>query len=156
MPGRRVVAWCAALMLWVPLAFGQVPVVQGQGSVRYVSGGIGVGERLELLAMHAEFNVHMTFAVKRAGNFIADVAVHVEDAAGREVLDAVSEGPWLYARLAPGRYRLRASYAGTSQTRTFQVRAARHTELTLYWDDPAATEGRGMEPERGAAAKQGQ
>jgi len=143
MPGRRVVAWGAALTLWVPLAFGQVPVVQAQGDVRFVSGGIGVGERLELLAMHAEFNVHMTFAVKRAGNFVADVALRVEDAGGKTLLDAVSDGPWLYARLAPGRYTLHARYAGASQTRAFQVRAGRHTELTLYWQDPAATEDHG-------------
>ncbi len=136
---RRVIV--ALLVLWAPLALAQTPVVQAQGNVRFVSGGIGVGERLELAAMHAEFNVHMTFAVKRAGNFIADVAVRVEDASGRVLLDAVSEGPWLYARLAPGRYRLRARYAGDEQTREFQVRAARHTELTLYWDDPAAQEG---------------
>jgi len=154
MPGRLVVACCAALTLWLPQAFGQAPVVQGQGSVRYVSGGIGVDERLALVAMHAEFNVHMTFAVKRAGNYIADVAVHVEDASGREVLDAVSEGPWLYARFAPGRYRLRASYAGISQAREFKVRAARHTELTLYWDDPAATEDRGRAPERSVPRRQ--
>jgi len=126
------------LLLWAPLALAQAPVVQAQGNVRYVSGGVGIGERLELAALHAEFNVHMTFAVKRAGNFIADVAVHVEDAGGRALLDAVSDGPWLYARLAPGRYRLRATYAGVEQTRAFQVRAGRHTELYLYWDDPAA------------------
>lgn len=143
-------------LLWAPLAAGQAPVVQAQGEVRYVSGGIGVDERLELLAMHAEFNVHMTFAVKRAGNFIADVAVRIEDAAGREVLDAVSEGPWLYARLAPGRYSLRATYAEAIQKRAFQVRAGRHTGLYLYWDDPAAAEGRGMEPERSAPRKQRQ
>ena len=153
MPGRWVVA---LLLLWVPLALAQAPVVQAQGEVRYVSGGIGLGERLALAAMHAEFNVHMSFAVKRAGNFLADVAVQVEDAAGREVLGATSEGPWLYARLAPGRYRLRASYAGKSQMRAFQVHAGRHTELYLYWDDPAADEGRGMAPERSAPAKQRQ
>jgi len=133
----------ALLLLWAPLAPAQVPVVQAQGDVRYVSGGIGVGERLELLAMHAEFNVHMTFAVKRAGNFIADVALRVEDAGGHTRLEAVSDGPWLYARLAPGRYTLHARYAGATQTRAFQVRAGRHTELTLYWDDPAATEDPG-------------
>jgi hypothetical protein len=152
-PGRWIVA---LLLLWGPLALAQAPVVQGQGDVRYVSGGIGLGERLALAAMHAEFNVHMSFAVKRTGNFLADVAVHVEDAAGRDVLDAVSEGPWLYVRLATGRYRLRATYAGASQTRAFEVRAGRHTELYLYWDDPAAAEGRGMEPERATPAERRQ
>ncbi|HSH06256.1 MAG TPA: carboxypeptidase regulatory-like domain-containing protein [Burkholderiales bacterium] len=131
------------LALWAPLALAQAPLVQAQGKVRYVSGGIGVGERLELAAMHAEFNVHMTFAVRRAGNYLADVAVRVEDASGRALLDALSDGPWLYARLAPGRYRLRAAYAGVEQTRAFQVRAGGHTELYLYWDDPSAHERHG-------------
>ena len=146
----------ALLLWWTPLALAQAPVVQAQGDVRYVSGGIGVGERLALAAMHAEFNVHMTFAVKRAGNFIADVAVHVEDAGGRALLDAVSDGPWLYARLAPGRYRLRATYAGVEQSREFQVRARRHTELYLYWDDPAAQENHGIRSAGSTPAEQRQ
>lgn len=133
---------------WAVPGAAQSPVVQAQGPVRYVSGGIGVDERLALAAMHAEFNVHMTFAVKRAGNFIADVAVEVSDDGGRVLLDAVSQGPWLYARLAPGRYRLRAGYAGVVQTREFRVRAGGHTELYLYWDDPAAREQFGMTPDR--------
>ena len=152
--------WVAVLVLalssWALPGLAQTPVVQAQGGVRYVSGGVGVGERLELAALHAEFNVHMTFAVKRAGNFIADVAVHVENAEavkGKALLDALSEGPWFYARLAPGRYRLRATYGDRAQTRNFTVRAGRHTELYLYWDDPAAREGLGMEPERSVPAK---
>jgi hypothetical protein len=156
----RVRGWIVLMVLmlasWALPGFAQPPVVQAQGGVRYVSGGIGVGERLALAGMHAEFNVHMSFAVKRAGNFIADVAVHIEDSAGKALLDAVSEGPWFYARLAPGRYRLRATYGGSAQTRDFTVRAGRHSELYLYWDDPAAREGIGMEPERSAPAKQRQ
>jgi hypothetical protein len=159
----RVQGWIVVIVLmlasWTPPGLAQPPVVQAQGGVRYVSGGIGVGERLALAGMHAEFNVHMTFAVKRAGNFIADVAVRIENAeahTGKVLLDAVSEGPWFYVRLAPGRYRVRARYGGSAQTRDFSVRAGRHTELYLYWDDPAAREGIGMEPERGAPAKQRQ
>jgi len=152
----RLVLIAAALLSGAPPGLAQPPLVQAQGSVRYVSGGVGVGERLALAALHAEFNVHMSFAVKRTGNFIADVAVHIEDAAGKALLDAVSEGPWFYARLAPGRYRLRATYAGSAQTRDFTVRAGRHSEIYLYWDDPAAREGVGIEPERRAPAKQRQ
>lgn len=132
---------------WAWPAVAQSVVVHTQGEVRYVSGGVGEDERLDLAAMHAEFNVHMTFAVKRAGNFIADVGVEVRDAGGRVLLDTVSQGPWLYVRFAPGHYRLRARYGGAEQTRDFDVRAGRHTELYLYWDDPAARESFGPQPE---------
>jgi hypothetical protein len=146
----------ALLAGWVWPAAGQSILVQAQGNVRFVSGGIGEDERLELAAMHAEFNVHMTFAVKRAGNFIADVGVEVSDAAGRVLLDTVSQGPWLYARFAPGSYRLRARYGGVEQRRDFRVPAGRHTELYLYWDDPAAREDFGQRPDSGMPPAQRQ
>jgi hypothetical protein len=150
-----IVLMAGLLAGWAWPAAAQSLVVHTQGQVRYVSGGVGENERLELVAMHAEFNVHMTFAVKRAGNFVADVAIEVTDDSGR-VLDAVSEGPWLYAQLEPGRYRLHASYAGAAQARDFRVRAGRQTELYLYWDDPAAREEFGPRPEREAPPAQRQ
>ena len=154
---RSCIALIACLLAsWALPGAAQPPVVQTQGDVRFVSGGIGLGERLDLAAMHAEFNVFMTFAVKRAGNFIADVAVRVENADGQVLLDAVSQGPWFYARLAPGRYRLHARYAGVAQAREFRVRAGRHTELTLYWDDPAARENLGAVPDRAPPAERRQ
>lgn len=134
--------WLAGAAQAQPLA------VQESAGTRFVSGGIGEEERAQLAATRAGFNLHLTFAVARSGNYLADVRVALRDASGREMLAANAEGPWLLAQLAPGRYSLTAEYGGKVQTRTVAVPRAGRAEVFLYWDDPAALEGRGMEPER--------
>jgi hypothetical protein len=122
--------------------------IREAGAARFISGGIGEEERAALAPMRAQFNLHLTFAVARSGNYLADVGVALRDAAGREVFSANAEGPWLLAQVVPGRYSLGAEYGGKIQTHPLIVRSAGRTEMFLYWDDPAALEGRGMEPER--------
>ena len=117
-------------------------------AVPVLHGGIGEDERMDMAMQHADYNLRMTFAVKRAGNFVADVQVVVEDDARREVVRVTSDGPWLFARVAPGRYAVRATYGAVEQARAVRVPPSGAAELVFYWDDPAALEGRGMEPER--------
>ena len=127
-------------------AFAQPPEVQEHGGARYVSGGVGQEERAALEAMRGEFNLRVTFAAQRSGGYLADVGVSLEDSKGREVFRTVAQGPWLYARLAPGRYRLTATYSGRRETRQVAVPAKGHVSLDLYWQDPSALEEENMAP----------
>jgi hypothetical protein len=131
------------------------PQPQEQGGVRFIHGGIGEEERVALAAARPDYNLRLTFAVAKAGNFVADVQVLIADARGREVLRATSEGPLFYARLAPGRYSVSASYGASTHSRNVQVRDKRAAEAYFYWDDPAVlAEGREMEPERERKGRQ--
>ncbi len=143
----RTGALIGVLMLAASGAYAQLRA-QEQGGVRFIHGGVGEEERFELAAVRADYNLRLTFAVAKAGNFVADVEVTITDAQKREIVRATSEGPLFYARLAPGRYGVSAAYAGKGQTRAVQVKDKGAAELYFYWDDPAALEGRGMEPER--------
>ena len=105
------------------------------GAVAYVSGGIG-GESIERMAALAHrFNLKLVFATK-TGNYLADVAVRVDDALGNKVLDTVSEGPWLLVKTAPGRYHMRATFDGTTVDRWTTVPAGGRRDLILRWDAP--------------------
>ncbi|TAK50734.1 MAG: carboxypeptidase regulatory-like domain-containing protein [Betaproteobacteria bacterium] len=137
----------AALVL-AGAALAQPLAVRESEGARFVSGGVGEEERAQLTAMRAAFNLHLIFAAARGGNYLADVSVVLRDATGRDVLATNTEGPWFLAQVAPGRYTLIAEYGGKIQTRALAVPASGHAEMFLYWDDPAALEGRGMEPER--------
>ena len=141
------------MLICVALAFGAAPgasaqglKVEERGGVRFVHGGIGAEERAVLQAMRAEYNVHMTFAVARQGNFVADVAVSLVDGGGREVLRTVAEGPLLLAKLPPGTYAVTATFDGKAQMRKLTVRDKGRAELYLYWDDPSVRNSSDMEP----------
>ena len=119
-----------------------------QGDVSFIAGGVGVGEREAMDAMKAQFNARLTFAVRKTGNFVANVHLTVTGAQGAEVLKTNVPGPLLYAQLAPGEYRVSATFNGITQSQPLKVRSQGHSELYFYWDDPAAEETMALNPER--------
>lgn len=67
--------------------------------------GAGVGDAtLEALAQDA--NLRLEIATRAAGAMLGAIAVSVIGRGGDTVLDAAFAGPWLIARLPPGRYRV--------------------------------------------------
>lgn len=111
---------------------------QVHGKVPAVAGGVGLDARAALSNRGApEHNVKMVFALD-TGNYLADVPVKVTDSAGRTVLDGVSDGPWLYAKLPPGDYNATAVYSGKSVTRHFSV--GHDGQRVAYFRWPASVE----------------
>jgi hypothetical protein len=80
-----------------------------------LSGGVGEDEREAMRQEMAPFNLWLMFVEQGTGNYSAAVAVTITDANANPVVDVVSEGPWLFARVPPGRYRVRTA-DGSDQT----------------------------------------
>lgn len=51
-----------------------------QNGIRYVSGGVGMTQQEALKAMRKDYNLLLTFAVKKSGAYLADVQVRIQDA----------------------------------------------------------------------------
>jgi hypothetical protein len=97
------------------------------------SGGIGVEERAALEAERARYNLRLAFA-ESDGGYVSDVHVRLVGADGRTVHEGESEGPFLFAHLPPGRYRLEAEYGSITQVRTLEVGATQAAPLVhLHW-----------------------
>jgi hypothetical protein len=105
-------------------------------NVKFVSGGVSEDSAERMAALGKEFNLKLLFAAKD-GHYLADVAVSISDAGNRKVLDTVSEGPFLFAQLAPGKYAITATYAGAAQTRNTNIALAGRRELIFRWEEPA-------------------
>ena len=78
------------------------PEVQTYNGIPYVSGGFGLEERAELRAIGKTDNLELSFALQNK-DYIGGAEVLIKDKNGTEVLEAVSDGPLLFAKL-PGRY----------------------------------------------------
>ncbi len=61
------------------------------------------------------------------------VAVTIADRQGRTVFDAVSDGPFLFAKLPAGTYRLTASSDGRPIARSVTVPQSGSVEERFYW-----------------------
>ena len=102
-------------------------------------GGVGDEEREILTKRRNEFNVWITTAAKQSGAYLADVRIKLTDAANRQVLETMLDGPLLLIRLAPGQYTIEALVEQQKQQRAVTVRAQGHRELYFYFDVAADT-----------------
>jgi hypothetical protein len=105
--------------------------------VTFVSGGVGEIEGQEMLAMKKEYNLHLLFVDKDTGAYTADVRVKILDAKGATILDSVSEGPFFYAKLNPGKFRITASSNNQEQTQSTVISARKAVTKTFYFKDQA-------------------
>lgn len=95
--------------------------------------GVGLEEREALNAERDRYNLRLAFAEKD-GSYLADIAVRLSTADGKDVYNGSSDGPWLFARLQPGKYRLEADYGGDKQVRILAVGAHQAAPLiVLHW-----------------------
>jgi hypothetical protein len=110
--------------------------VKTAGNISYVSGGVGVSDRQALEQVKSKFNLRLLFAYTKSGEFLADIPVKIVDGAGKSVLDAVSAGPYFYAKLPPGRYRVSADNEGQVQTKSVTVPSSGAASEAFYWSRP--------------------
>lgn len=106
--------------------------VYTQNGVSFMSGGIGLDSQARLEARERDFNLKLVFTLVE-GNYVADVGVTIQDAAGKNVVQLVVNGPFLMARLPTGKYAVNAVYDGKMQTRQVEVRVGRLRTEYLRW-----------------------
>src|SRR5512132_3354799 len=104
-----VVAFAVGSLAALPAsAQDQPPQPQMQGSVAYVSGGIGDQEQEAIGAAERDYNLWLTFAQQGVGEekgravYLAGVPVKIFDARGILVLNATADGPFMLVKLTPG------------------------------------------------------
>ena len=108
--------------------------VRQAGDIAYVSGGVSEEARESLQSLAPRFNVKLVLATK-TGAYLSDVAVAVDDAAGKRVLEAKSDGPWFFAKLPPGRYQVAAAANGASLRKPVTIGTHGLNTLDFRWDD---------------------
>jgi hypothetical protein len=131
----------AALLVGAAQAAAPLPPVQQSRGIEYLTGGIGRDESKAIAAAAKQWPLTLEFAVKdhRRADFVADVNVRVRDANGRTALEAMAGGPFLLARLAPGHYRVDASFAGKTLHEQVVVKARHPAKAVFVW--PQGTGG---------------
>ena len=118
-------------------AFAQefMPEPQTQNDVTFVSGGVGETERNAMEAMKSDYNLDLLFAVKGTGEFVADVNVRIADAQGNTLVETVADGPFLFARLKPGRYAVLAEKDGHVVRQNARISGGKRASLAFYWSE---------------------
>jgi len=132
---RWLIAGLAAMSVTLD-AWAQLPAVKSAGEVRYLSGGIGDDEELEIRRAAADFGMLLEFTEVERGNnhgkWSADIDVTVRSG-NQAVLSTRTDGPLLLLRLAPGAYTVEAARKGVRQTKRIEVKPGKLARERYFW-----------------------
>ncbi len=115
-----------------------LPEQEIQDNISYMSGGVGKGEASALKRAAAGYPLELQF-VQRAmprDESLADVSVKILDRSRTVVLDVVSQGPLLLARLPAGTYQIEADHDGVLKRQSVEIRAGKHERAVFVWAPP--------------------
>lgn len=145
--GSRIALFLGLLLASAPLrAQGTLPDAKIEGSVQYLSGGIGADEAAAINAESSGYALTVLFAESRNGRdvYLASVVVTLRDARGKLMLDTVTEGPYLLINLPAGRYQLIATHDGIPRQLALDIKSGVQQHHSLVW--PYTEQARDPEP----------
>jgi hypothetical protein len=120
----------------------RMPAEQRQGSVGFVTGGIGKAEA-RLFERHMgqhRLAIELLEHAGKAEEFTADARVRIADLHGRTVLDTKAGGPFLLVDLPPGRYSIVATLNNKTLRKPVVV-VTRDRVARATFEFPARTDG---------------
>jgi hypothetical protein len=117
------------------MAEDELPPLQYQGTIAYVTGGVGNDEAAAMKKAASGYPLSLEFVQHATpkGQFLADVDVTIKDHAGKDVLKTVSDGPFLLVKVPPGKYTIIAQANGKMKTAHATITARKPQHLVLVW-----------------------
>lgn len=108
--------------------------VQTDNEVTFITGGIGLCEAQEMRKLAKEYQLELVFVQKTATaeNFLSKIPVEIVDKKGSYVVDTVSKGPFLLAKMPNGRYSVTATFNGESKTQQVSI-TSKHQRVVFVW-----------------------
>ena len=89
--------------------------------VKYLTGGVGLDERAAMQKMaQGNYNLQLVFA-EASGPYLTSVKVEIQSKDGKTLLDIPSTGPWFFAKLPDGQYKITVSHAGKPEIQNLDV-----------------------------------
>ncbi|MBX3621175.1 MAG: hypothetical protein KF891_14490 [Rhizobacter sp.] len=113
-----------------------LPEVQTSGEVQYVSGGVPYEQLPAFRQARNDFPLNIEI-YEREGNknvFTADADVRVIEAkTGEVLLDTKTEGPYLWAKVPPGQYKVEATLNGTTKESRVAVKGSHPSRAVMVF-----------------------
>lgn len=108
--------------------------LHAENEVTYVSGGIGSCESQEMRRIAKDYQLELVFVQKTAmtESFLANIPVEIIDKRGSYMLDTVTKGPFLLAKLPNGRYSVIATFNGETKTHPISI-TSKHQRVVFVW-----------------------
>ena len=115
--------------------YAQLPKVQTQGDITYISGGIGEDEVKALKAESKSWPLSIEFSEHLVSQdlWVAQVYLRILDSKGKTLFDTTVDGPMFLGKLPPGNYELLATYQGVTKRRAIEIKQGQHIKESFNW-----------------------
>jgi hypothetical protein len=144
----------ASLVLAAPLcALAQPLAFRNSGDVAWVCGGVGSDERRALEALRPEAGLELLLVTAPRGAYVAGAQVAIAPVKGGAPVTLEAEGPTCLLKAPPGRYRIEASYNGTTRSANANVaRTGKAARVVLSFPNDEKEDIRATDEEKREAA----
>jgi predicted RNA-binding protein YlxR (DUF448 family) len=125
----------AQLLVMSPLVFSQIPETQRSEGIAYITGGVGEGESVAILAEAKQWPLFLELSQLENGRgvWIFGANIKISNASQKIIFDAQAEGPYMLVNLDAGDYVINASYQGVTQTKATSIKSGSTQKLSLFW-----------------------
>ena len=119
----------------VGICSAQLPTIQMQGDITYISGGIGEDEAKAMKAESKSWPLSIEFSEYLVSQdlWVAQVYLRILDSSGKTQFEATVDGPMFLGKLPPGNYQLIATYEGITQSRKIQIIDGKPLHVSINW-----------------------
>jgi len=124
------------LVLMSTLSLAQIPETQYSQGISYITGGVGEGETVAILAEAKQWPLllEMSQIENGRGVWIFGATIKIMSAAKKQIVfEAKADGPYMLVNLAPGDYTIEATYEGVMQKRVLSIKADSSQKIALFW-----------------------
>jgi len=125
----------AHLVLMSSLSLAQIPETQYSQGISFITGGVGEGETVAILAEAKQWPLllEMSQIENGRGVWIFGATIKILNSSKQTIFNAQADGPYMLVNLAPGGYLIEAMYEGVMQKRSISIKAESSQKITLFW-----------------------
>lgn len=125
----------AHLVLMSSLSLAQIPETQYSQGISYITGGVGEGESVAILAEAKQWPLllEMSQIENGRGVWIFGATIKILNLSKQAIFNAQADGPYMLVNLVPGDYVIEATYEGVMQKKTLSVKADSSQKISLFW-----------------------
>jgi PEGA domain len=118
------------------MAQADIPELQMNQGIEYISGGIGSEESEAILALGPKWPLTLEFSQAHAERplWVADVSVKIINLKTQKVIfTGLSDGPIMLINLPSGQYQLNLEFEGRPLNKQIQLDANKPQKLSIAW-----------------------
>ena len=126
----------AQLVLISSLSLAQIPETQYSQGISYITGGVGEGETVAILAEAKQWPLllEMSQIENGRGVWIFGATIKIMSSTKKQIVfEAQADGPYMLVNLVPGDYGIEATYEGVMQKRALSMKADSSQKISLFW-----------------------